>query len=100
MIGINAKIKKPKRSETNALTLCLEPKLGRRKKIIRIRAKINEREQKNKRKDFKTSTVSSFFFLRKDKLIARLTKEKREDYNQTVNKKGDITTDTQKLKGS
>lgn len=40
------------------------------------------------------------FFLRKDKLIARLTKEKREDYNQTVNKKGDITTDTQKLKGS
>lgn len=99
MIGINAKIKKPKRSQTNALTLCLEPKLGRRKKIIRIRAKINEIEQKNKRKDFKTSTVSSFF-LRKDKLIARLTKEKREDYNQTVNKKGDITTDTQKLKGS
>ena len=53
MIGINAKIKKPKRSQTNALTLCLEPKLGRRKKkIIRIRAKINEIEQKKQEKRF------------------------------------------------
>ena len=51
--GKNTQKNCTKRSQTNALTLCLEPKLGRRKKkIIRIRAKINEIEQKKQEKRF------------------------------------------------
>ena len=77
-----------------------EPKISRRKEIIKIRAKINETE--NRKTTEKMNQTESWFFekIKKiDKPLARLTKEKREriQINTIINEKGDITNDTTEM---
>ena len=59
------------------------PRLGRRKEIIKIRAEINEKETKET--IAKINKTKSWFFQKInkiDKLLARIIKKKREESNQ------------------
>ena len=71
------------------------PKVSRRKDIIKIRSEINEKEMKET--IAKTNKTKSWFFekIKKiDKPLARLIKKKREktQINRIRNKKGEVTT--------
>ena len=79
------------------------PKVSRRKEIIKIRSEINEKEMKEM--IAKINKTKSWFFEKInqiDKPLARLIKIKREktQINRIRNEKGEVTTDTQKYKGS
>ena len=79
------------------------PRVGRRKEIIKIRAEINEKETKETIAI--TNKTKSWFFKKINKIdkpLARLIKEKREknQINKIRNENGEITTTTQKYKGS
>ena len=72
------------------------PKINRRKEIIKIQAEINEKEMKET--IIKINQTKSWFFekINKiDKLLARLIKKKREknQINKIRNEKGEVTTD-------
>ena len=76
-------------------------RINRRKKIIKIRAEINEIEMK--KTIAKINKTKSWFFekLNKiDKHLARLIKKKRErtQINKIRNEKGEVTTDTIEIK--
>ena len=60
------------------------PKLVKRKEVIKIRAEINETETKTAEKI-------------NDKPLSRLTKIKREDPNKIRNERGEITTNVTKI---
>ena len=76
---------------------------SQQKEIIKIRAEINEIETKktiakiNKTKNWFFEKINKF-----DKPLARLIKKKTErtQINKIRNEKGEITTDTEKYKGS
>ena len=76
------------------------PKVGRRKDIIKIRSEINEKEMK---KSTPKINKTKSWFLEKinkiDKPLARLTKKKREktQINRIRNEKGEVTTDTAEI---
>ena len=78
------------------------PRVSRRKEIIKIRAEINEKETKetiakiNKTKSWLFEKINEI-----DKSLAKLIKKKREknQTNKIRNENGEITT-TQKYKGS
>ena len=97
------------RNQINNLTLHLKqlekdeqrkPKVSRRKKIINIRAEINETEMKktiakiNKTKSWLFEKINKI-----DKPLARLMKKKRErmQINKIRNEKGEITADTTEI---
>ena len=72
-----------------------KPKISRRKEIIKIRAKISEKEMKET--IVKINKAKSWFFERinkTDKPLARLIKKKREknQINKIRNEKGEVTT--------
>ena len=72
------------------------PRVSRRKEIIKIRGEINERERKET--IAKINKTKSWFFdkINKiDKSLARLVKKKREknQINRNRNENGEITTD-------
>ena len=74
-----------------------KPKVRRRKKIIKIRSEINEKEMKKTIEKIKKT--KSWFFEKINKIhtpFARLIKKKREktQINRIRNKKGEVTTDT------
>ena len=108
-IAIQCYRKKQETSQINNLTLQLKqsekeeqknPKVSRRKEIIKIRAEINEKEMKETRA--KINKTKSWFFekINKiDKLLARLIKKKREktQINRIRNEKGEVTTDTAEI---
>ena len=108
-IAIQSHLKKQEKSQINNLTLYLKqlekeeqrkPKVSRRKKIIKIRAEINEIE--TKKTIAKINKTKSWFFekIHKiDKPLARLIKKKREgmQINKITNEKGEITTDTAEI---
>ena len=76
------------------------PRISRRKEIIKIRAEINEKETKET--IAKISKTKSWFFekINKiDKSLARLTKKKREknQINKIRNENGEITTDNTEI---
>ena len=78
------------------------PRLSRKKEIIKIRAEINEKETKTIAKSNKTK---SWFFeeINKiDKPLARLIKEKREknQINKIRNENGEIITDNTEIQRS
>ena len=77
-----------------------DPKVSRRKEIIKIRAEINEIEMKKTIANF-NKTKSWFFekINKIDKPLARLIKKKRErtQINNIRNEKGEITTDTAEI---
>ena len=97
--------KKQETSQIKNLTLHLKklekeqknPKVSRRKEIIKIRSEINEKEMKETRANI--NKPKSWFFERINKIdkpLARLIKKKREktQINRIRNEKGEVTTDT------
>ena len=96
-IALQAYLKKQEKNQINDLTLPLKqlekeemknPRVSRRKEIIKIRAEINEKETKET--TAKINKTKSWFFekINKiDKLLARLIKEKKEknQINKIIN---------------
>ena len=91
-IAIQAYLKKQEKSQINNLTLHLKelekeeqtnPKVSRRKEIIKIRAEISEIE--TKKTIAKINKTKSWFFEKINKIdkpLARLIKQEGEDSNQ------------------
>ena len=76
------------------------PRVGRRKEIIKIRAEINEKETQET--IAKINKTKSWFFEKiniRDKELARLIKKKREknQINKIRNENGEITTDNTEI---
>ena len=104
-IAIQAYLKKQEKSQINNLTLHLKqlvkedmenPRVSRRKEILKIRAEINAKETKET--IAKINKAKSWFFERInkiDRLLARLIKKQREknQINTVRNESGEITTD-------
>ena len=103
--AIQSYLKKQETSEINNLALHLKqldkeerknPKVSRRKEIIKIISEINDKEMKetiakiNKTKSWVFEKINKI-----DKTLARLTKKKREktQINRIRNEKGEVTTD-------
>ena len=111
-IAIQAYLKKQEQNQINNLTLHLKQlekkemknaRVSRRKEIIQFRAEISEKETKET--VAKINKTTSWFFEKINKIdkpLARLIKEKREknQINKIRNENGEITTTTQKYKGS
>ena len=107
-IAIQAYLKKQEKKSNN-LTLHLQqldkeeiknPRVSRRKEIIKIRAKINEKE--TKAFIAKINKTKSWFFEKINKIgkpLARLVKKKREknQINKIRNEKGELTTDNTEI---
>ena len=104
-IAIHTYLKKEEKNQINDLTLHLKqlekeemknPRVSRRKEMIKIRAEINEKETKetiakiNKAKNWFFEKINKI-----DKPLARLIKEKREKdkINKIRNQNGKITTE-------
>ena len=104
-IAIQAYLKKREKSQINNLTLHLKqlekeemknPRVSRRKEILKIRAEMNAKETKET--IVKISKTKSWFFERINKIekpLARLIKKQREknQINKIRNENGEITTD-------
>ena len=108
-IAIQAYLKKQEKNQINNLTLhqkqlekeeIKNPRVSRRKEIIKIRAEINEKETKET--IAKTNKTKSWFFenINKiDKPLARLIKKKKEknQINKVRNGNGKTTTDNTEI---
>ena len=107
-IAIQAYLKKQEKHQINNLTLIKQlekeemknPKVSRRKEIIKIRAEINEKETKET--IAKINKTKSWFFEKINKIdkpLARLIKKKREkdQINKIRNENGEITTDNTEI---
>jgi hypothetical protein len=106
---MSAYIKRTERSQINDLILELKllekqeqanPKTSRRKKIIKIRADINEIETKKTIQ--RINETKSWFFEKINKIdrtLAKLTKMRREkpQISKIRNGKGEITTNTTEI---
>ena len=107
-IAIQSYLKKQETSQINNLILHLKklekeeqknPKVSRRKEIIKIRSEINEKEMKEP--IAKINETKSWFFEKINKIdkpLARLIKKKREktQINRIRNEK-EVTTDTAEI---
>ena len=110
--AIHAHLKKQEKSQINNLTLHLKqvekeeitnPRLSRRKEILKIRAEINAKETRETIAEINRTKSWSFEKIYKiDKPLARLIKKQREknQINKIRNENGEITQTTQKYKGS
>ena len=108
-IAIQAYLKKQEKSQINNLTLHLkqlekeeleDPRVSRRKEILKIRAEINAKETKET--IAKINKTKSWFFEKINKIgkpLARLIKKKREknQINKIRNENGEITTDNTEI---
>ena len=108
-IAIQAYLKKQEKHQINSLTLHLKllekeelknPKVSRRKEIIKIRTEINEKETDET--IVKINKNKSWFFEKINKIdkpLARLIKKKREknEINKIKNENGKITTEIQRI---
>ena len=108
-IAIQTYLKKQEKSQINNLTLHLKqlekeetknPRVGRRKEILKIRAEINEKETKET--IAKINKAKSWFFEKINKIgkpLARLIKKKREknQINKIRNENGEITIDNTEI---
>ena len=104
-MAIQAYLKKQETNQINNLTLHLKqlekeemknPRVSRKKEIIKIRAEINEKETKEI--IAKISKTKSWFFEKTNKIdkpLARLIRKKREknQIKKIRNENGEITTD-------
>ena len=111
-IAIQAYLNKQGKSQINNLTLhqkqpekeeMKNPRVSRRKEILKIRPEINVKE--TKKTIAKINKTKSWFFEKINKIdkpLARLFKKQREknQINKIRNENGEITTDTQKYKRS
>ena len=105
-IAIQSYLKKQEASQINNLTLHLNqlekeeqnnPKVSRRKEIIKFRSEINEKELKET--IAKINKTKSWFFEKINKIdkpLARLIKKKREkiQMNRIRNEEGEVRTGT------
>ena len=108
-IAIQAYLKKQEKNQINNLTLHLKqlekeemknPRVSRRKEIIKIRVEINEKETKetiariNKAKSWFFEEINKI-----DKPLARLIKKQREknQINKIRNENGEITTENTEI---
>ena len=108
-IAIQSHLKKQEKHQIDNLTLHLKqlkkeeeknPKISRRKEIIKIWTEINEKEIKET--TVKINKTKSWFFEKinkTDKPLARLIKKKREknQINKIRNEKGEDTTDNAEI---
>jgi len=108
-IAIQAYLRKQEKSQINNLTLHLKqlekeemknPRVSRRKEILKIRAEINEKETKET--IAKINKSKSWFFERINKIdkpLARLIKKQREknQVNKIRNENGEISTDNTQI---
>ena len=108
-IAIQAYLKKEEKNQINNLTLhpkqlekeeMKNPRVSRKKEIIKIWAEINEKETKETRA--KINKAKSWFFEKINKIdkpLARLIKKKREknQINKIRNENGEITTDNTEI---
>ena len=108
-IAIQAYLKKQEKSQINNLTLHLKqlekeemknPRVSRRKEILKIKAEINAKETKEI--IAKINKAKSWFFEKInqiDKPLAKLIKKKREksQMNKIRNENGEITTDNTEI---
>ena len=108
-IGIQAYLKKQEKNQINNLTLHLKqlgkeemknPRVSRRKDIIKVRAEINAK--KTKETIAKINKAKSWFFEKINKIdkpFARLIKKQREknQINKIRNENGEITTDNTEI---
>ena len=111
-IAVQAYLKKQEKNQINKLTLHLKqldkeemnnPRVSRRKEIIKIRAEIHEKETKET--IAKINKAKSWFFEKINKIdkpLARHIKKKREknQINKIRNEKEKSQQTTQKYKGS
>ena len=107
-IAIQVYLKKQEKNQINNLTLHLKqlekeeiinPRVSRRKEILKIRAEINAKETKETIAII-NKTRSWFFEINKnDKPLARLIKKQREknQINKIRNENGEITTDNTEI---
>ena len=105
LIALQAYLKKQEKSQINNLTLNLKqlekeetknPRVSRRKEILKIRAEINAKETKET--IAKINKAKGCFFEKINKIdrpLARLIKKQREknQINKIRNENGEITTD-------
>ena len=108
-IALQAYLKKQGKSQINNLNLHLKqlekdetknPRVSRRKEILKIRAEINAKETKEI--IAKTNKAKSWFFEKTNKIdkpLARLIKKEREknQINKIRNENGEITTDNTEI---
>ena len=108
-IALQAYLKKQEKNQINNLTLHLKqleeeemknPRVSRRKEILKIRAEINVKE--TKKTTAKINKAKSWFFEKINKIekpLARLIKKQREksQVNKIRNENGEITTDTTEI---
>ena len=108
-IAIQAYLKKQEESQINNLTLHLKqlekeemknPRVNRRKEILKIRTEINAKETKET--IAKINKAKSWFFKRINKIdkpLVRLIKKQREEnqINKIRNENGEITTDNTEI---
>ena len=108
-IAIQAYLKKQEKSQINNLTLHLKqlekeelenPRVSRRKEILKIRAEINAKETKET--IAKINKAKSWFFERINKIdkpLARFIKKQTEknQINKIRNENGEITTDNTEI---
>ena len=108
-IAIQVYLKKQEKNQINNLTLCLKqldkeemknPRVSRRKEIIKIREEINEKETKET--IAKINKAKSWFFEKINKIdkpLARLIKKQSEknQINTIRNENGEITTDNTEI---
>ena len=108
-IAIQAYLKKQEKHQINNLTLHLKqlkkeemknPKVSRRKDVIKIREEIHEKETKETIE--KVNRTKSWFFEKINKIdkpLAKLIKEKREknQVSKIRNEDGEITTDNTEI---
>ena len=108
-IAIQSYLKKQEKAQINNLTIHLKqlekeeqknPKVSRRKEIIKIRSEINEKEMKET--VAKINKIKSWFFEKINKIdkpLARLIKKKREktQIDSIRNEKGEVTTDNAEI---
>ena len=105
---MQAYLKKQEKNKINNLTVYLKqlekeevknPRVSRRKQVIKIRAEINEKE--TKQTIAKINKVKSWFFEninKTDKSLARLIKKKKKNQiNKIRNEKGEVTTDNAEI---
>ena len=106
-IAIQAYLKKQDKNQINNLTLhrkqlekeeMKNPRVSRRKEIIKIRTEINEKETKET--TAKINKAKSWFFEKINKIdkpLARFIKKQKNQINKIINENGEITTDNAEI---
>ena len=108
-IALQAYLRKQEKSQINNLTLHLKqlkkdevknPRVSRRKEILKIRAEINAKETRETIAEINRTKSWSFEKIYKiDKPLARLIKKQRDknQINKIRNENGEITTDNTEI---